>query len=144
MGGLTLILLIPILANIEFGSSGCPVDSRPEIPVLISMQQDPETHVVTATVEDRSDNEQWFSLSRTIISRNNVVVAVGTDIPVPDGDNMPVNRETGRTVTIADRGLVNGENPQPDTEYVYTVRAMNCFFPSDRSNDLKITTLPAS
>ncbi len=141
IGGLSLIWLIPILSNISFGSSGCSVDARPAPPTLLSVTQDPDTLVVTAVARDESDDEQWFSLQRTLINRNNQVVGVGTDIPDPDSDSLPINREIGRTVTIIDRGIGEDRLPTPGETYVYTVRALNCFAESPRSNDLSIVAL---
>lgn len=137
-----MIIGIPILVNIDFGGgSGCSVDSRPVAPVLLSVTQDPETLTVTATVRDESDNEQWFSLGRTILNRNNQVVSVGTDVNVPDDNDLRVSRDVGRTVTILDRGIVQDQKPEPGQTYVYTVRALNCFAESPRSNDISIVAL---
>ncbi len=141
MVGLFSIVAFPFLININFGGGGCSVDSRPAVPTLLTVTQDPQTLVVTATLRDESDNEQWFSLQRTLITRNNQAVSVGTNIPVPEGDDLPVSRDTGRTVTIVERGIVEGEPPIPGLEYVYTVRALNCFAESPRSNDISIVAL---
>lgn len=145
LGGLALIILIPILVNIDFnGGGGCSVNSRPAEPILLSVTQDPATLTVTAEVRDESDNEQWFTLERTILNRNNQVVAVGTDISVPNDDNLKVSRDTGRTVTIVDNGIVRDRKPEPGQTYVYTVRALNCFAESPRSNDISIVALSPS
>lgn len=143
LGGFTLIVGIPILVNIDFfgGGQGCQVDSRPIAPVLLSVTQDPVTLVVTATARDESDNEQWFSLGRTIINRNNQVVSVGTDVEVPENDELRVSKDVGRTVTIMERTTVQILNPIPGQTYVYTVRALNCFAESPRSNDITIVAL---
>ena len=137
-----VILYALILSRINFGGDGeCSLDSRPAAPALLTVVQDPDSLLVTATVRDESDNEQWFALERTIITRINQRVVVGTDIPVPDSTKMRVSRETDRTVTIDDRGIVEDKRPIPGQEYVYQVRAWNCFGPSEPSNAIKILSL---
>ncbi len=140
--GLFLVWVL-VLSQVEWfaESRECSLDTTPNVPELVSVTQDPDTLTVTAEVRDNSDNEQWFALERTIISRFNQVVVVGTDIVVEDRYTETVNKETGRVVQIDDRGIVENQKPTPGLEYVYTVRAWNCWGGSDQSNDIKIISL---
>lgn len=139
---LTLLSITALIAASCSGDErGCPADAPPATPVLLEVTQDPETLTVTATVRDESDNEQWFALERTFIAGAAISVVVGTDVPAPDADRLPLGRDTGRTLNIDDRGIVEDQKPRPGLEYVYTVRAWNCFYPSNASNDIKILSL---
>ena len=141
--GLLSAIFVPLLISTDLFDSDdeCSLDSSPATPTLLSVRQDPATLTVTAELRDESDNEQWFTLERTLFSRLNPAVVVGTDVPIPDSSKLPVSREIGRTVVIDDRGIVQDRKPIPGIEYVYTVRAHNCFFRSDSSNDIVITSL---
>ena len=122
-------------------SDKCPTDSHPAVPTLLDVTQDPDSLVVTAKITDQSDNEQWFALERTFITKNNRVVVVGTDKPSPDRKTLPLGKEIGDTVIIDDRGIFEGQKPTPGLEYSYTVRAWNCYAQSGPSNEIIITSL---
>lgn len=144
MIGLLSAIFVPLLISTDLFDSdddGCSLDSSPDAPTLLSVTQDPETLTVTAELRDESDNEQWFALERTLFSRLNQTVVVGTDVPLPDSATLPISEEVGRTVVIDDRGIVEGRKPRPGIEYVYSVRAHNCFFRSDSSNHISIISL---
>ena len=136
------MLLLPLASlSCFWQSDACPTSSRPAVPTLLEVTQNPDTLVVTAKVVDQSDNEQWFALERTFVTKNNRVVVVGTDKPSPDRKTLPLNREIGDTVIIDDRGIFEGQKPTPGLEYSYTVRAWNCYAQSPPSNEIIITSL---
>lgn len=140
--GIMAAIFVPILLSADLFSNGsCSVDSRPTPPTLLSVTQDPQTLTVTAELRDESDNEQWFTLERTLFTRRNQTVVVGTDTPRPDSTKLPFSEEVGRTVMIDDRGIVENRKPVPGIEYVYTVRAFNCYDRSEPSNDITILSL---
>ena len=121
--------------------NACPVTTRPAVPVLLSVTQDPATLTVTATIRDESDNEQWFALERALRTRRNLPVVVGTDIPAFDSDALPIGADIGNTVSIIDLGIVKNEKPEPGLVYAYAVRAWNCHGTSAASNDIQITSM---
>ena len=68
--GLFLVWAL-VLSRVEWfaESNDCSVDAVPMSPELLNVVQDPSTLTVTAEVRDNSDNEQWFALERTLITR---------------------------------------------------------------------------
>ena len=140
--GLFLVWAL-VLSRVEWfaESNDCSVDAVPMSPELLNIVQDPSTLTVTAEVRDNSDNEQWFALERTLITRFNQVVVVGTDVVVENRYTEPINTDSGRIVQIDDRGIVENQKPTPGLEYVYIVRAWNCWGPSEPSNDITILSL---
>lgn len=119
----------------------CLVEHPPAVPILLGVTQDPESLTVTATIRDESDNEQWFALERALVTRKNLGIVVGTDIPAVDSNSLPLGTDVGNTVSIVDLGIIKDSRPEPGQVYVYTVRAWNCRASSAVSNNIKITSL---
>lgn len=123
------------------GSSGCDEQSVPEVPTILSVVQDPETLQVTAEIQDNSRNEQWMTLERSYTSKFNRGSVVGISVDEVDRENLPLNRDTGRTITIVDRGIFEGEVLVAGDEYSYSARAWNCYGWSEESNGINIIGL---
>ena len=123
------------------GPQGCKTDEIPDTPGMVSVVQDPETFRVTAVIQDNSDNEQWITLERSFVSRFTRPTVVGISVEVVDREKLPLDKDKGDTVTIVDRGVVEGEIIDAGQPYSYTARAWNCYGWSEESNEIIITGL---
>jgi len=123
----------------------CPVQEVPDAaPVLLEVNQDPETLEVIATFRDESSKEQWFALERMYITDRNLSVVVGTSEQNIDRHTLPVHNSVGGLVQINDRGIFDGDRLRAGTTYAYTVRAWNCWGASPASNGIRIVALGES